>query len=359
MTLLSIQNLTKEFQSLVAVDDVSFSIEDGEFVTVLGPSGSGKSTILRMIAGFEEPTSGSVVLDGEEITDMPSFERDVNMMFQDLALFPHLTVAENIAYGLKQSGVPKDERERRIEDILDVVHLSGYGDRDPGELSGGEQQRVALARAVVNQPELILFDEPLGSLDRKLRQHMQFELQRIQQETGVTALYVTHNQEIAMSIADRLILLNGGEIEQSGTVEDLYDHPESQFVADFIGDVNTIPARVASVSKNEVSLTLEGSEASLSIRPDDVHSRTEFDRGLQVSLCVRPHSVRLTATPSSEGVLQGTIQNSIYKGDEVTYLIDIGSETITVSTDDGTFAIGDEVSLSWSDTETYVFPREG
>ncbi|WP_135828449.1 ABC transporter ATP-binding protein [Halorussus halobius] len=359
MSLLQIENLTKEFPSVVAVDGVSFDVDDGEFVTVLGPSGSGKSTILRMIAGFEDPTDGAVVLGGEDVTDAPPFQRDVNMMFQDLALFPHLSVAENVGYGLKQSGVPADERERRVEEMLEVVRLSGYGERSPDELSGGEQQRVALARAIVNEPELVLFDEPLGSLDRKLRQHMQFELQRIQQETGITSLYVTHDQEVAMSISDRLILLNDGQIEQSGSVEDLYDSPASQFVADFIGDVNTANARVGDVSDRTTTFEFHGNGTSVALATDEIHASDDLTENAAVDLCVRPHDVRLSGDEPADASVAGTVSNRIYKGEGITYLVDSDEQAFTVNAETGEFDIGDEVFLSWDDANTYVFPSEG
>lgn len=358
MALLQVNNITKTFGSLVAVDDVSIEVEDGEFVTILGPSGSGKSTILRMIAGFEDPTAGQIVLAGDDVTEDPPFKRDVNMMFQDLALFPHLTVSENIAYGLKQRGVPREERQERIEDILEVVRLSGYGDRDPDELSGGEQQRVALARAIVNEPQLVLFDEPLGSLDRKLRQHMQFELQRIQQETGITSLYVTHDQEVAMSISDRLVLLNEGEIEQSGTVEDLYDRPASQFVADFIGDVNTVAARITEAGNGTLTMALDGTDASVEVAREAVHSEADLNRGSSVNVCVRPHHVQLLEGGVDGDAVPGTVVNRIYKGEGVTYLIESGEETYTANVEDGSYDIGDDVAIAWADEDTYVFPRE-
>jgi spermidine/putrescine transport system ATP-binding protein len=354
MTLLEVTDLKKEFGSLDAVDDVSLEVDDGEFVTVLGPSGSGKSTILRMIAGFEEPTDGSIVIAGEDVTDDPPFKRDVNMMFQDLALFPHLTVAENIGYGLKQQGVPEEERTERIEDILEVVRLSDYGDRKPEELSGGEQQRVALARAIVNEPKLMLFDEPLGSLDRKLRQHMQFELQRIQAETGITSLYVTHDQEIAMSISDRLILLNEGEIEQSGTVEDLYDRPETQFVADFLGDVNTVSATVDDATNGTLALSLDGTDASIELGNGAVLDADDPSVGSSIDLCVRPHNVTVTREDDGKSI-PGTVANRVYKGEDVTYLIEAGSSTYKATVDDGEFDIGDNVYVTWEPDEAYVF----
>lgn len=356
MSLLEITGLEKQYPSILAVDDVSFDIEEGEFVTILGPSGSGKSTILRMIAGFEEPTGGTIRLGGEDVTTNPPFERDTNMMFQDLALFPHLTVAENIEYGLKQKGVPKPEREDRITDILETVELSEYGDRDPSELSGGEQQRVALARAIVNQPKLMLFDEPLASLDRKLRQHMQLELQRIQEETGITCLYVTHDQEVAMSISDRMVLLNEGAIEQEGAVEELYDQPQSQFVANFIGDVNTLSATVREVTDERVVLQTDGAGTEFTLASDTYHATVPLDAGTDVEFCVRPRDIDLAPASRKNGDQVGTVANRSYQGGETTYMVDFDGTTLTVLSDSGDIEQGTPVAVGWAESDVYVFP---
>jgi len=359
MSLLEISGLEKQYPSVTAVDDVSFAIEEGEFVTILGPSGSGKSTILRMIAGFEEPTGGTIRLGGEDVTRDPPFERNTNMMFQDLALFPHLTVAENIGYGLKQQGVSKAERRDRIADILEVVRLEGYGDRDPDQLSGGEQQRVALARAIVNQPKLMLFDEPLASLDRKLRQHMQVELQRIQQETGITSLYVTHDQEVAMSISDRMILLNEGAIEQEGTVEELYDQPASHFVANFIGDVNTIPATVVRSSAAGVSLQSRESGFEITLGDGAYHATVALEAEADVDLCVRPKDLDVTLAAADTDGLAGTVTNRSYQGGETRYLIDLDGHPLTATSENTDIGEGETVAVSWADSDTYIFPSAG
>ncbi len=354
MSIVTVENLVKEFGELVAVDDASFEIEDGEFVSVLGPSGSGKSTILRMIAGFEEPTGGTIVLNGESVVGVPPFHRDVNMVFQNLALFPHLTVADNIAYGLKQSGVPKAERTERIEEMLSVVDLRGYGDRKPEQLSGGEQQRVALARAIVNEPEIVLFDEPLASLDRKLRQHMQVELQRIQAETGITFMYVTHDQEVAVAVSDRMILLNDGRIEQIGTPEELYDDPVSKFVADFIGDVNTFSGTVRNVVDDTATIELLGATVETTIRASQAPMITE---GETVAVCIRPSQLSVAnGVESGETVeIAGTVENRIYQGDGVTFMIQTDEGRLTVE-DEAPYDIGDEVTVTGSWTEAYAFP---
>ena len=232
--------LTKKYGEVTAVAGIDLEIRAGEFFTMLGPSGSGKTTTLRMIAGFEDPTSGTIELAGEDVSGVPPYERAVNTVFQDYALFPHMSVADNVAYGLKVSKVDKSERARRRDEALEMVRLPGYGDRKPGELSGGQRQRVALARAIVNRPKVLLLDEPLGALDLKLREQMQTELKSIQGEVGITFVYVTHDQDEALTMSDRIAVFNDGRIEQVSTPEDLYEHPVNEFVADFVGTSNVL-----------------------------------------------------------------------------------------------------------------------
>jgi putative spermidine/putrescine transport system ATP-binding protein len=232
--------LTKKYGEVTAVAGIDLDIRAGEFFTMLGPSGSGKTTTLRMIAGFEDPTSGTIELAGEDVSGVPPYERAVNTVFQDYALFPHMSVADNVAYGLKVSKVDKAERARRRDEALEMVRLPGYGDRKPGELSGGQRQRVALARAIVNRPKVLLLDEPLGALDLKLREQMQTELKSIQGEVGITFVYVTHDQDEALTMSDRIAVFNDGRIEQVSTPEDLYEHPVNEFVADFVGTSNVL-----------------------------------------------------------------------------------------------------------------------
>jgi spermidine/putrescine transport system ATP-binding protein len=365
MSLLRVRGLTKEFGDLVAVDDVDFDVEDGEFVSILGPSGSGKSTVLRMIAGFEDPTNGEIALDDIEVVGSPPFERDVNMVFQDLALFPHLTVAENIGYGLKQSGVSVDERRERIERMLEMVRLEGYGDRTPTELSGGEQQRVALARALVNEPALVLFDEPLSSLDRKLRQHMQGELQRIQVETDTTFLYVTHDQEVALAVSDRLVVLDDGEIQQVGTVEELYEAPASRFVADFIGDVNAVEGRVTAVDDGMIGLDLGDGEVS--VPRDAAVGDLAVDDAVEV--CIRPFQVRVEPAAddsdtvgSADGTFSatGVVRSRSYQGSDSQY----GIETdrwgrLSAEIRSASFEMDDRVTVAWDAADVHVYRRDG
>jgi spermidine/putrescine transport system ATP-binding protein len=301
-----------------------------------------------MVAGFETPTEGDIVLAGENIVARPPFERDINMVFQNLALFPHLTVAENIQYGLKQRGIPKDEREQRTEEMLEMVRLPGYGPRDPSELSGGEQQRVALARALVNEPALVLFDEPLSSLDRKLRQHMQTELQRIQSETGITFLYVTHDQEVALSVSDRLVVLNDGLVEQVDSVEALYEQPQSQFVADFIGDVNTVEATVVSA---DGALTVEAGGAERVLPGHD-----GFAPGDRVHVCVRPHDVSLAGDDDATFSTPGTVRTRSYQGSDTVYTVSTDQwGDIVADVRGSTFDVGDSVTVAWDGADVHVF----
>jgi spermidine/putrescine transport system ATP-binding protein len=359
MSLLNFENVIKKYGDLVAVHDCSFEIADGEFISILGPSGSGKSTILRMIAGFEEPTNGDIQIENRDLIDVPPFERDINMVFQDLALFPHLTVFENIAYGLKNEGVPADEREERIENMLDMVQLSEYSDRKPQELSGGEQQRVALVRALVKEPAMVLFDEPLASLDRQLRQHMQIELQRIQEKTDTTFLYVTHDQEVAMAVSDRMILLRDGEIEQIGTAQELYEEPASQFVADFLGDVNTISATVHSVNDGDLIFKTEEGEMEFPIERTTANESADLTARDSVYICVRPHSITLSNDESSAFTILGHVRNRIYKGNEVRYMLRTDIGPLTVDMDTGQFQIGDTVHATWPKVEGHVFSDNG
>jgi len=246
-----------------AVDNVSLQIGDGEFFSMLGPSGSGKTTCLRMIAGFDRPTSGQILLNGQDVSNLPPFERDVNTVFQDYALFPHMTVGENVGYGLMIKKVAQAERLKRVDDMLDLVQLPGFGSRKPAQLSGGQRQRVALARALINHPKVLLLDEPLGALDLKLRQQMQVELKSIQQRVGITFIFVTHDQEEALTMSDRIAVFSQGKIEQVGTPAEIYEHPASSFVANFVGVSNLVSGAVAK--------RITGSESMFSIRPEKIH----------------------------------------------------------------------------------------
>src|SRR5512139_1047065 len=257
------ENVARHFGEVHAVDSVSMEVRDGEFFSMLGPSGSGKTTCLRLIAGFEQPDAGRILLYGQDVSGLPPYERSVNTVFQDYALFPHMTVGENIAYGLMLKRVPKAEREKRVDDMLDLVRLPGLDWRKPSQLSGGQRQRVALARALINRPKVLLLDEPLGALDLKLRQQMQVELKNIQREVGITIIFVTHDQEEALTMSDRIAVFNQGRIEQVGTAHEVYESPESAFVAGFVGTSNLLSGPVAR--------SVLGRDGSFGIRPEKIH----------------------------------------------------------------------------------------
>src|SRR5262245_24668574 len=259
----SFRNVSRHYGAVKAVDDVSFEIKDGEFFAMLGPSGSGKTTCLRLIAGFEQPTSGSVAIHGQDVTGIPPYDRDVNTVFQDYALFPHMTVRENVGYGLMIRKVPKGERQQRAEEMLSMVALSGFGARRPSQLSGGQRQRVALARALVNRPGVLLLDEPLGALDLKLREQMQVELKAIQRQVGITFIYVTHDQGEALSMSDRVAVFNQGQVEQMASPAELYERPKTEFVAGFVG--------VSNLLQGEAAKAVTGAARACSIRPEKIH----------------------------------------------------------------------------------------
>jgi putative spermidine/putrescine transport system ATP-binding protein len=266
-----IRALTKRYGDVVAVDEIDLDIAPGEFFTMLGPSGSGKTTTLRMIAGFEVPTEGTIELAGDDVSRLPPYDRPVNTVFQDYALFPHMTVRQNVEYGLRVKKVRRAARAERADEALAMVQLEGYGDRKPAQLSGGQRQRVALARAIVNRPKVLLLDEPLGALDLKLRQEMQIELKRIQQEVGITFVYVTHDQEEALTMSDRIAVFNSGRIEQVGPPAAVYEHPRSEFIAGFVGVSNVIErdGRRVTVRPEKIHLLADGVEADTGTRVEE------------------------------------------------------------------------------------------
>ena len=292
--MIHLQSVTKRFSTFLAVDNVSLDIRGGEFITLLGPSGCGKTTILRMISGLETPSEGRVLLDGNDVTDLPPYRRDVNQVFQSYALFPHLRVAENIAFGLKMKKIGREERERRVSEAIAMVELGGLEGRKPSELSGGQRQRVALARAIVNRPKVLLLDEPLAALDAKLRRAMQIELKRLQSRLGITFVFVTHDQEEALVMSDRIAVMNRGRVEQLGDVAEIYHRPQTSFVASFLGQANVLNANVSNECLRiddslelKVSETPKTSEVLISIRPEKiaVHRTARPAR-----MCLKPSS---------------------------------------------------------------------
>src|SRR5512139_1183510 len=260
------KNVSRYFGEVRAVDNIELEIRDGEFFSMLGPSGSGKTTCLRMIAGFDRPTAGQIILYGQDVSNLPPYERPVNTVFQDYALFPHMTIDENIGYGLMIKGVSKKERQKLVDEMLDLVRLPGFGYRKPSQLSGGQRQRVALARALINHPRVLLLDEPLGALDLKLRQQMQVELKSIQKRVGITFIFVTHDQEEALTMSDRLAVFNQGKVQQVGTPAEVYERPATSFVAGFVGISNLV--------EGEVARRITGAPERFSIRPEKIHLST-------------------------------------------------------------------------------------
>jgi putative spermidine/putrescine transport system ATP-binding protein len=315
---------------VVAVDRLDLDVADGEFFSMLGPSGSGKTTTLRLIAGFEQPTQGRILLHGRDVTSIPPFDRDVNTVFQDYALFPHLTVGDNVAYGLMVRKVPKAERATRVTDALRMVRLEGYEKRKPSQLSGGQRQRVALARALVNRPRVLLLDEPLGALDLKLREEMQIELKAIQQEVGITFIYVTHDQEEALTMSDRLAVFNRGRIEQIGSPAEVYERPATRFVAGFVGTSNLLTGNVAA--------TILGRPGTFTIRPEKI----------------RLASPDATSGPD-ETSARGTIQSVVYLGPDTRYIVDLDAgarlvvteQNLTTTSTDVVEQQGKAVRLIW------------
>jgi spermidine/putrescine transport system ATP-binding protein len=354
-----LDRVSKLFADTAAVDDLSLDIREGEFFSMLGPSGCGKTTTLRMIGGFEEPTYGIVYLGGRDVTDLPPYKRDVNTVFQSYALFPHLDVFENIAFGLRRKKVAKGDIESRVEDSMKLVDLTGFERRKPPQMSGGQQQRVALARALVNSPKVLLLDEPLGALDLKLRKQMQLELKRIQQEVGITFIYVTHDQEEAMTMSDRLAVMRHGKIEQIGAPEEVYESPATEFVAGFLGASNMLDGDVkeASNGRTTIALATGGTVAASSERvPPGVST---------VKVGVRPEKITIVpdegeAPPSDRNSVHGLLRMSTYIGVNYQYKVEgPGGHELTVYVQNLGAAgsqphPGQKVRLEWLPEHTFV-----
>src|SRR5919199_741589 len=360
-----LQDVSKRFGDTLAVDRLTLSIGRGSFFALLGPSGCGKTTTLRMVGGFEDPTAGRVFLGGADVTDRPPFRRDVNTVFQSYALFPHLNVERNVAFGLERRKVARDEVRRRVGETLELVQLSGLGKRRPAQLSGGQQQRVALARALVNRPRALLLDEPLGALDLRLRKQLQIELKRIQQEVGITFVHVTHDQEEAMSMADTIAVMSDGRIEQAGSAADLYERARTEFVANFLGVSNLVDARLRA-SQNGHAMVETHDGATLHVPSDRIGPHGPD----AVRIGVRPEKVTLSPAGASvaEGrnVLRGTVVVASFLGVSIQYVIRAaGGEELTVFAQnlDGaepeSLGPGREVQLAWDPQHTFVVAKEG
>jgi spermidine/putrescine transport system ATP-binding protein len=358
-----LERVTKRFGDVAAVDDLSLDISEGEFFSMLGPSGCGKTTTLRMIGGFEDPTFGTVYLGGRDVTDLPPYKRDVNTVFQSYALFPHLNVRENVAFGLRRKKVDRSEIGTRVTDIMKLVDLEGFEDRKPPQMSGGQQQRVALARALVNHPKVLLLDEPLGALDLKLRKQMQLELKRIQSEVGITFIYVTHDQEEAMTMSNRLAVMRQGKIEQLGEPEDVYENPSTEFVAGFLGASNLLEGEVKESSNGDATVLL--STGSTVTMPVD---RIPPDAGPRVKVGVRPEKITIARedhfVPGAGNSITGVLQMSTYIGVSHQYKVEgPGGTTLTVYIQnlgaEEAPRSGERVVLSWKPEHTFaVVPQD-
>ena len=357
-------DVTKRFGDFLAVDAINLEVRDGEFFSLLGPSGCGKTTTLRMIGGFEEPTEGLIELSGQDVTWLPPYKRNVNTVFQNYALFPHLSIGENIAFGLKRRNVKADEVRRRVGEALELVQLTGYEQRKPTQISGGQAQRVALARALINRPAVLLLDEPLGALDLKLRKQMQVELKRIQQEVGITFIYVTHDQEEAMTMSDRIAVMNKGHYEQLGEPETLYERPKTRFVAGFLGISNLIPVKADGTADTHAVVRLPDGQSARA-------PRTLLDGHTgPVALGVRPEKIRLKSRTDEIGGqynrLDGIVRDASYIGVSTQYIVELGDERrITVfeqnverATKAELWSAGEEVTVTWLPEHSFVVPDD-
>lgn len=378
-----LSDVTKAFGKVIAVEELSLAIKDGEFFSLLGPSGCGKTTTLRMIAGFEDPTLGEVIINNQSMTGIPPYRRPVNTVFQNYALFPHMTVYQNVAFGLEMKKVGKSQIKRQVPEVLELVQLQGMEERKPKQLSGGQQQRVALARALVNKPKVLLLDEPLGALDLKLRKAMQLELKQIQNEVGITFVYVTHDQEEALTMSDRIAVMNDGVIKQVGAPREIYEHPKNRFVADFIGETNFLPATVAEVGEfttveiddvplmgtNDGRPVMQGQRVSLAIRPEKINLYPTGEVSVMKAGLDEEELARLfgdevpsgtvdmrefLATERNNVVLDGYIQEAIYIGTDTRYQVSITNKARVIvrvqnfgSRYDTTYSPGDKVYVHW------------
>ncbi len=351
-SIVEFRNVTKRFagpggEDVLAVNNMQLDIHEGVFFSILGPSGCGKTTTLRMIGGFESPSEGDVAIDGKLQGETPPNNRPVNTVFQNYALFPHMNVFDNVAFGLQMKRVPKHDIEKRVLETLDMVKMSGMELRKPKQLSGGQQQRVALARALINHPKVLLLDEPLGALDPKLRKGMQLELKELQNRVGITFVYVTHDQEEALTMSDLIAVMNEGILLQVGPPEEIYEHPKTRFVADFIGETNFLEGTVAEISGKEIVVSL-GDHISIKASSD-----TPVKKGQAVSVAIRPEKMRLDR--GDNGMVKGLVEEIVYLGTEMRYIVLLADQTSVMVREQNiaperrrSYMAGDEVGLIWN-----------
>ena len=347
--IIRLTDVDKSFDDERVVKKLNLDVEEGEFLTMLGPSGCGKTTTLRMIAGFEVPTSGQIFLQGEDVDDKKPNERNVNTVFQNYALFPHMNVFDNIAFGLVEKKVKKDEIRSRVEEMIKLVQLDGMEKRMPAQMSGGQKQRVAIARALVNRPKVLLLDEPLGALDLKLRKQMQGELKALQRRLGITFIYVTHDQEEALTMSDRIAVMNRGRLEQVGTPEEVYNHPETKFVADFIGESNIIEGYIENMTDDSIEVTMESGKAII--------HETGYRMEEMVYLCIRPENLKIS-TEAKEGFrFRGQVKEHIFIGSTNKTMIEMPNGQMLKSVtpaEDELIPVGTAVNVFWNPGKAVV-----
>jgi spermidine/putrescine transport system ATP-binding protein len=364
----TIREVTRRFGDVVALDGVSLDVRPGEFLSILGPSGCGKTTLLRIIGGFEVPDSGFVEINGARMARVPSHRRPVNTVFQRYALFPHMSVGQNVAFGLNLRRRPKAQTREKVESMLRLVRLDGYADRMPSQLSGGQAQRVALARALANDPVVLLLDEPLAALDLKLRQAMHVELREIQRTVGSTFVYVTHDQEEALSMSDRVTLMNEGHVEQIGPPIEVYRNPRSRFVSSFIGEANLFDGTVVSLNPSTPSNEARSVLVSIGTQTVEAPHAAEVTIGQTINLCVRPEAMELRrpgegSLPNAANGLPGKVRSTVFLGPFVRYLVEVGDERVVmVQADAGAekpiYSDGDEVVVAWPTSSATLIPDE-
>jgi spermidine/putrescine transport system ATP-binding protein len=357
--MVKLENLSKHFGDVIAVDNIHLEIDEGEFVTLLGPSGCGKTTTMRMIAGLEMPTSGSVSIGGQDVTLTPPEKRPVNLVFQAYALFPHMTIAENIAFGPMIKKWPKDEIERSVQEMLKLVRLEGFGPRRTHQLSGGQAQRVALARALINRPKVLLLDEPLGALDLKLRKAMQLELRDIHQRLGMTFVYVTHDQEEAMVMSDRVVLMNNGHIVQVGTPTEIYNQPRTEFASRFIGEANLLNGEIKAFRADQAQVEINGLTLLIPLQAG-------LSVGQKVIISIRPERIHLfikeeDAPKTWPNILRGTVESAIFLGPTARYHLRLAGDQILVVDQPASngklgYQVNDQLYVGWEATNNVILP---